>query len=261
MRIRHLPIAVIAVLAFCSCNKIDPKDMNVVDSASAAGGDTVTDNGTLGTGGSPDQLIKTCADAKASGKLVSEVIEVDFEDPGVECNWGHAGNLSIKDGYIRGRVEQVKSVDFSNQGTVCNLEMVNMDEQNFYYDDNIFLNLNGFVLASTSNFSSHLQSQNGLYKYSWANLVKQDAQNNAEDTTADKQYCAGSEQGQSSCSFPQTESYGSVQLQFEDKLIQTILGMTSASKLNLTMVTTGDNDSTDCQHVPLHFKINVQYFK
>ena len=40
---------------------------------------------------------------------------------------------------------------------------------------------------------------------------------------------------------------------------KSILSMTSARNVSLMLVTTGDNDSTDCQHVPIEFDLQVSF--
>lgn len=209
----------------------------------------------------PDALITSCAAAKSAGKIQTQVVEILFEDPKQVCSWGEYGNLTTKDRYIRARTTQLKDLILSQGSIVCAIDMKNLDEQKFLYDDNIFITLNDYVLASTSNFTRHLESTNGFYKYDWSKLVDKDAQNAKEDTTLAKQYCAGADKGLASCAFPETETVGKVQLNFSDAVIQNILGITSASQIKLGLTTTGDNDSTDCQHVALRFAVTVQYYK
>lgn len=207
-----------------------------------------------------DSLIKSCDDMKARGKTSIQTSQVTFEDPAKACQWGMNGNLSVKDKYVRGRIEQYKQLSIPSGSTVCHVKLVNIDEQNFRYDDNIILTLNNYILASTTNFSQHFSQTNGFYKYDWSKLVDKAAQNTQADTVISKQYCVGASSGLSQCLFPATQTLGRVQLEFNERIIENILGMTSASSLNLGMITTGDNDSTDCQHVPLRFAIEVEYF-
>lgn len=205
-------------------------------------------------------LMKNCDEAKAFGKLQTQVKEVTFENPNQECPWGQNGNLDVLDGYIRARTEQYQTVTIPSEATVCQIKMSNMDLQDFWYDDNLILTLNNYVLSSTTDFSRHLQKTNGFPKYSWSRLINKPAQNGYEDSTNEKQYCAGKMAGLAKCSFPQTDTHGNIALSFDEKVMQTILGMTTPKKLELGVITTGDNDSTDCQHVPLKFLVEVEYY-
>ena len=207
------------------------------------------------------ELKLNCERAAALGKIKSKSLSISFPNPGKVCDWQTNGNLSQENDYIRARREQYQDISLNIGEKVCGLSMVNKIEQNFYYDDNIFITMNNFVLSSTSTFSDHLESQNNFYKYDWSRLINKKAQNLPQDTVASKQYCAGRAQGLASCSFPETESYGKVNLAFKDEVIQKILTMTTVDKIRLGVITTGDNNSTDCQHVPLDFEIAVLYYE
>lgn len=232
----------------------DIKDHESDDDIAVPGGDLPVESSPV------DVLVKGCEDAKARGKVSVFAKQVTFEDTGKTCSWGVNGNLSIKNGYVRARTEQLQAVSLPTGATVCNIKMENIDRQNFRYDDNILLTLNQYILASTTNFSRHFTSSQGYYKYDWSRLVDKGAQNSATDTTIDKQYCAGGSEGFSECYFPKTETVGNIELKFDERVIQSILGITSANSLELGMVTTGDNDSTDCQHVPVRLAIEVEYY-
>lgn len=207
-----------------------------------------------------DTLMKSCDEAKSRGKLQTHTSPLTFENPNKVCDWGQNDNLDIKNGYVRARTEQLSMVSIPEGATICQVKMVNLDQQDFLYDDNIILTLNKYIIASTTDFSRHLTNTNGFVRYDWAKLVDKPAQNTAADTTPDKQYCAGKMEGFSDCLFPKTETVGTIHLQFDERVMQNILGMTTPNQLELGLVTTGDNDSTDCQHVPVRFMIEVSYY-
>jgi len=246
------------MMSFNNCSKVKVADtvgangVNAVSGSSAAPTPTPSAEAT--------SLISSCEQARKEGRLSVQKIEVAFEDPGKACNWGTSGNLTILDGYVRARVEQEKIVQVDQNAKICNIQMTNADIQNFRYDDNIILTLNQYVLASTTNFGAHFDQSTGYQKYDWTRLVNQKAQNGSNDSTPDKQYCAGSAQGLSSCLFPATETIGQAKLQFDPKVIQSILGMTNPTQAKLNLITTGDNDSTDCQHVPIRLLVDIEYF-
>jgi hypothetical protein len=270
MKIRHallsLVLALICLQAFQNCAKTG---ISIADASKEAGVNALAiDNPNPPTTSDPssappmgvNNLVKSCADAKSSGKLRSYSSEVLFEDPKKTCDWGLNGNLKIRDGYAQARAEQYLTIDLPPGATVCNINLENVNQQNFFYDDNIILTLNDYILASTTNFSRHFTTSNGFYKYDWTSLVGKSAQNGASDTTPEQQYCAGKSQGLAQCLFPATETVGTIDLQFDERVIQTILGMTNPNQMKLGMITTGDNDSTDCQHVPVRLSINVDWY-
>lgn len=207
------------------------------------------------------ELINNCEDAKARGKIESVTSQIVFEDNVGQCAWGTADNLPKLDAFAQARIEQVRKVNVPAGAIVCQVQLEDVDQQNFRYDDNLLLTLNNYLLAATSDFQSNFQNKNGYYLYDWSRLKGKDGKVKDSDTVPAKQYCAGKDQGLSACSFPLTDTKGSVQLQFSERVIQNILGMTSASDINLTMITTGDNDaSTDCRHNPIRFNVKVHYY-
>ncbi len=250
-------------LGFNNCSKIKVSDTPVGQIASANGvaaADAVVTSSPAPTSNSSAGLISNCDDARKTGRISVQKVELTFENPGKACSWGTNGNLSILDGYVRARTEQEQIIQVAKDAKICNIQMTNADVQNFRYDDNIILTLNQFVLASTTNFGAHFDQSTGYQKYDWSKLVNKAAQNGQADSTPDKQYCAGYAQGLSSCQFPATETVGKADLHFDQRVIQSILGMTDPTQAKLGLVTTGDNDSTDCQHVPIRLLVDIEYF-
>lgn len=228
--------------------------MNVSDSELASVAQGVSPNPPSST----SDYLATCQNAKALGKLRVAHLTGSFADPGKQCDWGVNGNLSIQDGLVRARTEQKQDFQVSTgKATICNIQIKSNVVSRFYYDDNVIMTLNGYVLASTTDFSAYFQSRQGYYLYDWSRLVNKGAQNSGSDSTLDKQYCAGG--ALSSCRFPQTETTGTAQLEIGESVIQTILGLTNTTQFQLGLITTGDNDRSDCQHVAIDLNLDVEY--
>lgn len=268
------------VLGFQNCGQVSVTDMGLVKSTELGQPDDdpvappLADpnpnnpSGPTSPGNPGYELVKqNCEMAKATNRLKEKTIEIRFPNPGRVCDWGANGNLEKENDRIRARREVYKELELNQGAKVCHVEMKNNDNQNFWYDDNIFLTLNGFILASTSNFNKHLESQDNLYMYNWSRLKNKDGQVNSDDSTLNKQYCAGTDSTttivgiRSFCSFPITEKTGNVHLSFPDSTIQRILGLSTAENVRLGFITTGDDNDTDCQHVDLNFEVKIQYFE
>ncbi|KYG60976.1 hypothetical protein AZI86_18865 [Bdellovibrio bacteriovorus] len=207
------------------------------------------------------ELINNCDDAKARGKIQSSTTQIVFEDNVGQCPWGVGDNLAKLNTFATARIEQVRKVNIPSGAVVCQVHLEDVDQQNFRYDDNILLTLNNYLLTATSDFQTYLQNTNGYYFYDWSRIKGKSAKADTADSAPEKQYCAGKDKGLASCSFPLTDTNGSVNLQFSERVIQNILGMTSASDINLTMITIGDNDaSSDCHHNTMRFNVKVDYY-
>jgi hypothetical protein len=205
-------------------------------------------------------LGSTCSQKKANGQLRTYQERITFIQEAQTCAWGQGDNLSIKDGYVRARKEQLINLGLPSGAVVCNVTMDHQASSTFLYDDNVLLTLNGFIYASTSNFNQYFSSVNSasgkkFYKYEWLKFRDKPAQNSAGDTTASNQYCAGVY-----CQFPLTEQTGKIDLNIGAAAIQGILSISSVNSISLGAITTGDNDSTDCIHQPIVLDIMAEYY-
>ncbi len=247
-------VSITALLSFQNCARVTAVDLAATQKVTDLGVDVppIED---------PElEVVSTeCAKAEREGRLNSVIYNFDFPKQTKTCDWGINGNLSIKNGYIQARDEKYQTVDFNPSQTVCDIKLNNAYQNSFIYDDNIIITLNKYILASTSNFSRHFSSQNGLNRYNWASIIGKDAQNSYADTTPDKQYCLGADGYSSFCLFPATETTNKIQLDFDKSLIQKVLVNSSLSTVELGVITTGDNDGTDCIHSGLNFDVTVKY--
>ena len=245
-------------VTYTNCSKIQISEITATGKAATLGAPSE-----VVAPQSPQSLMNTCAEAKASGRLRTKLLTASYPDTGKACDWGVNGNLSTMDVSIRARHEQRQVFQVANiadgKVAICNIKLASSAVSKFYYDDNVFITLNNYVLASTSDFTRHLESTNGFFRYDWNRLLNKPAQNSGADTVPSKQYCAGAFSGQSACEFPQTETEGVAKLHFGETVIQNILGMTNSTQFELSVITTGDNDATDCQHVPIDLNLDVEY--
>ena len=249
-----LLVSLTALLSFQNCARVTAVDL--------AGTEKVTD---LDVNEPPIndpevEVVSTeCEKALQEGRLRSATYNFNFEKQTKTCDWGINGNLSKKNAYVRARDEKYQTVDFDPSQTVCNIQLNNIHQNSFIYDDNIIITLNKYILASTTDFSRHFSSRNGLKIYDWSSIIEKPAQNAKSDTTPDKQYCLGAGSGSSFCLFPETETTNKIELNFDKTLIQKVLVNSSLSTVELGVITTGDDDNTDCIHSGLNFDVTVQY--
>ncbi len=245
-------VVLMLALSFSGCSKIQVSEVAKIDSSVAAG---LPQN--------PQTLSSACAEAKTSGRLRTKLLTASYPDTGKACDWNQNGNLSQLNQFIRARHEQRQVFQVAHiadgKVSICHIKLASSGDSRFYYDDNVFITLNNYILASTSNFTRHLEAVNGFFRYDWNHLINKPAQNSGADTVLSQQYCAGAAAGQSACEFPQTETAGTAKLHFGETVIQNILSITNASQFELGVITTGDDDLTDCQHVPINLNLDVAY--
>jgi hypothetical protein len=207
------------------------------------------------------ELSKNCDQARAEGRISVQKTQAVFDNNNVTCAWEKDNNLSKQNGIVRARTENYKIISIPSDATVCNVRLDHQDVPDFRYDDNIIMTLNDLILTSTTTFTQHFSQVGNLYKYEWSKLIGKNGQVDGSDSTPDKQYCAGKDTGLATCSFPKTETTGRIQLDFKEDLIQQVLGLTTPKALKLGVITTGDDNDTDCLHTPIQLSVDVEYFR
>jgi hypothetical protein len=218
----------------------------------------------------PVATVEACQAAKAEGRLVTTHLTRNIPAR-MGCNWGQNGNLSrasVREedhewGTIRARAEESVAIEApaaadGSKAVICNVQISTNRSENFFYDDTMIWTLNGFILASTVNYNQHFASNHGYAIYDWEKFKTVDGKMLPSDSTPDKQYCAGKEQGISSCVLPPTETAGAIELHIGDRVIQTMVGLTNEKSLNLSVITTGDDDDDDCGHDAFDLNLDVE---
>lgn len=215
--------------------------------------------------------IQNCASATTAGTLKTANQTIRFEDTKVEsgrnqvCEFGVGDNLTVKDGVLRAQYRQVQKVNLPENAVVCDIQM-QTDLQHFKYDDTFFFTFNNRVLATNHwNALKRLTpegnvladtKQTPVFEYNWLGVRDAAFQNALRDD-----YCLGSEQGLSTCSWPLTEQTGSIHFQFHPELVLQLGLKRKASEQEFAFIITGDNDlNSDCYHERLEFDLSVKYY-
>lgn len=252
-------VSLTALLSFQNCARVSAVDLAATEKVGDLGANDTPTEVTEETEIDEVIVATECEKALQEGRLQTATYNFNFEKQTKTCDWGINGNLSKVNAFVRARDEKYQTIDFNPTQKVCDIKLNNTLQNSFIYDDNIIITLNKYILASTTNFSRHFASKNGLTIYNWSSIIGKDAQNNYEDTTPDKQYCLTADGYSSYCLFPATETTNKIELNFDKNLIQKVLVNSSLSTVELGVITTGDNDDTDCKHSGLNFDVTVQY--
>ncbi len=230
---------------------------------------------------------QSCSEAISNNSIETFTASVHFP-AAIECEFNEEGssvsdlnefgNGPRQDRRIRARVEQYSEVHVPNNGKICDIDF-EFPEQSMQYDDEILLLMNGFVIMSSSNYSTASGSPHytngfavnsyGLQKYKWQ------GENSFYDLfyswNVTPKYCLGlnimDPNYEESCSIPITEQLGQMKLDIpKDKIIElsTVSGLEEGtnhgqSVINLGFITTGDNDNGDCEHSAYGFDVFIQY--
>ena len=240
---------------------------DVVISAATGANQTIDAKSKSGAENSnlPDEEAQTSTlDCSSSSVKKEFKVPIQFPelDSGKTCNWGTsetisnaAENLSKKNGFFRAYLEQIQNISLPNYKKLCQIEVTHLPE-NVRYDDEIFLLLHGKILASSKNYNQYFDKVDDLTQFNWPKL-----RGKTYDSLANsKPYCIGES---NICSIPPTETSGSIHLSLDQGAILTYIkklaGNSFLSQLTFSLVTTGDNNDTDCRHSPIKLELLIKY--
>jgi hypothetical protein len=221
-----------------------------------------------------DAVKKTCSTSPKS-TLVQKIV---LAKPTQTCKWETEGNGAKLDQSIRARFKQDVILKVPNNATLCNMSF-SFVNQPMRYDDEIFLLYNNVVLMMSTNYAdpsvypdSLKSDADGLISYNWDRLY---LRKYGHDLAGD--YCLGQGTAGSACSIPATETTGQMLLGFNQDLVMKLGRLTAQLKFDeytdpsvdnfnpklniLSIVTTGDNDDSDCIHTDFSFDVTIDYVK
>ncbi len=191
-----------------------------------------------------------------------------------------AGNGPRQNNRVRAYLRQDSGVILPDNSVICDIDF-DFPTQDMKYDDEIFLLLNDYVLLMSTNYSTNSSysqyaqeglkvNDQGLVEFKWM-----DRENSVNDLynldygqNKAPRYCQGipstDENYGERCAVPRTETTGSIKLDIpkEDIIKMGALKLdqsTDRGDLNFSFVTTGDNDSGDCEHADYYFNVEIHY--
>ncbi len=199
----------------------------------------------------PVAVEKSCA----TYTLQTKTTPITFERSPVGCAWGVNDNMNMHDRHFQARIEQTQNVDLPPGALICGMKLIT-NSSNFYYDDEFILDFKGLVMASSVDFTNTFLSDGNYVRYDWGRIKAR-----AWASVPMTPYCAGSDRGLASCSWPDTSTNGPILLSYDDQIIQEITSLTSLDPLHqFRMTVTGDNDdAVDCRHDPVTFDVEISY--
>lgn len=198
---------------------------------------------------------KTCMNSNS----VVEEITVSYINPqNFSCQFGQGDNLVAKNGYFQGHIDQASNFSLPTGSTVCGMSF-EFPTQAMRYDDHVLLTFDDIVISGTYDFSSLLDKKLGMNVYSWPK-IRGSVWNSG--SSLETNFCEGQKDGKSSCSWPKTDTVGSIKMSFDESVFQKIMALDTARKdHSFHLITFGDNDPEDCEISPISFKVKVSYVK
>lgn len=219
-----------------------------------------------------DDIKTTCA----SGTQETMTVSVNFPNPydsGLKCEFGIGDNLSILDRFFRARREQPVNFNLPSGATLCGMDF-SFPSQKIHFDDEFLFLLNDVIVASSYDFSGDFEQLLGMNVFDWQKIAGKDWTNSNARAARQTPFCEGMNSGQSSCSWPATDTTGTIRMQFKPEVFQKIFALNpTRSAQEFKLVVTGDNDTQcnknsagdtvncDCTHLPIGFTATVRFVR
>lgn len=202
-----------------------------------------------------DIVQKTCMNSTPQ----VEEITVSYINPqNFSCQFGQGDNLAAKEGYFQGHIDQVSNFSLPAGSTLCGMSF-EFPTQAMRYDDHVLLTFDDILISGTYDFSSLLDKKLGMNVYSWPKIRGSVWKSG---TSLETNFCEGQKDGKSSCSWPKTDTVGSIKMSFDGSIFQKIMALDPVRKdHSFHLITLGDNDDNDCEISPITFKVKVSYVK
>lgn len=202
----------------------------------------------------PVEPAELCSSAAVQTRTVSIV----FEERRSSCPWSVGDNLSARDGVVRSRIEDVRSLGLESGSTLCGLA-ISSKVQDIQFDDEIILTFNDRILMASYDYTSLFSQADGHFQYSWSQLS---GAFNPGPSTPWKPYCLGgiTDGIESSCKVPKTQTVGSFELKVPLEDSFKLSGVAKEQgKAQIGLIVTGDDDSGDCSHSEISLEVEMRY--
>ena len=229
----------------------------------------------------PSEPPKTIEDVKVTCEnsvVVEQSIQINFADTRALNNNDNCKNRPVLadmrpelNNVINAYTIESQKFSLPPNTILCGLDIKQVNNANFYYDDHVFLLLNRNVLMSSYPYHAerNFEKLTGNFKYDifqfdWNKLQEAPQYDNLKDNYPE--YCLGADgdpalNEKTDCVVPTSQEVGLFSLKLADKLTQELYFHAKDSKIfDFELVTTGDdNTSKDCRHTALEMSVAIKY--
>ena len=170
-----------------------------------------------------------------------------------DCNWGSNGNLNERQQYTVARKEEYRRIQLP--GAPCHLRVIS-PTQDQKYDDNLLVTINGKVILTTEKkLTAKFNMADGFPIYDWQ-AIKGMALRTGTDIPDNPDCFVGA----NACDAPSTQRLGPFGFDVNESYTQKLFPPGEANDyITMGIITTGDNDSSDCSHKNLNAMAEIFY--
>lgn len=196
------------------------------------------------------EITELCADSSL------ETIAFDvFIDESDGCSWGEDGNIEEDQGVYTARDAVIRSIEGMENTVMCSLDFDFHGD--FTYEDDFFLTWNDAILLTNRGSVVGEFSEWMRYPvFEWDDIVDLEIPTSQNFTP----FCAGEDDDNADCEVPRERNNGNWEgdLEYDVDLIvvhELAFRAQSFGRLDIGLVTTGDNDEDDCSHSELDLEV------
>ncbi|MEL6187238.1 MAG: hypothetical protein AAFU79_21645 [Myxococcota bacterium] len=190
-----------------------------------------------------------------SSDSITETIEVFFPARS-GCSFSSDGNLPPQNESLQARAVDVASVDLPQIRVLCDLQLRSQRSPAIRFDDDVAILLEEVVLVAGGSGPAldEYPKVDGYPRFVWEEVRGQRFRPRSNPYA-----CLGSP---SLCQVPSTEQLGQLEVSFDaNVLIALTQTLNLEAGFDLSFVTFGDNDPTDCAHGDLRMELEVSYLR
>jgi len=231
-----------------------PDSDNSIGTGGGADGSVLPNPGTgYGSGAADPDLPAACLTSPM--QVQQDTLVFPEIAAGTTCSFGSGDNLSKRDSFFRAYLRQTQTVSLPDGAILCSINLVH-NPAAMRYDDEMFFSVNDKLLLATKDYSDIFPKTDFFQSFSWDKLVNQ-----TYDSAASRDvFCAGADEGISSCGVPPTETQGNIEMNFSEEMnVKLSTALRADQDLTFEWITTGDNDNTDCRHTQIDLGLELRY--
>ena len=237
-----------------------------------------------------EKIKQTCDNSTKVEKVITLKFASTINNKKDSCqyrpvkNAGHKERNNRLNAYSISTAMNASELNIPSGATLCGASFGQLDNEELYYDDHIFVLFNNNILTSSypyhdaeERYIDRNSGDNGLlqnyekgdfskldsgifsydiYQFEWNKLQGASQHDRLNDNYPE--YCV---EGNEECSMPTTQQVGPLKLKLSDGVVQELfLHSKMVNKMDFNIVTTGDNDTKkDCSHSEINLEVKLRY--
>ena len=198
---------------------------------------------------SPDQVVEAC-----QGQRTQVVLQVNFPERTDACDFGNDGNNNKQDKRFSARAVTTQQISIPQNALLCSFA-IQSQATDLRYDDAFFFNVDNYLITGSHKTMVDLLDTHPVANLKLWNFEKVKGQE--VDFGEDKlDYCTTN----ATCIIPPHDQTGPFNIKLEtNEVAPLVIALNGKENIDLSIVTGGDDNDSDCTHSPFNLIANYSY--